>query len=42
MSSDVTDRDHIDRFLERIAPALPDLDLEVEGIVDASAGSASG
>jgi DNA-binding MarR family transcriptional regulator len=38
MSSDVTDRDHIDRFLERIAPALPDLDLEVEGIVDRIGG----
>jgi DNA-binding MarR family transcriptional regulator len=38
MSSDVTDRDHIDRFLERIAPARPDLDLEVEGIVDRISG----
>jgi DNA-binding MarR family transcriptional regulator len=32
------EQDHIDRFLERIAPALPDLDLEVEGIVDRISG----
>jgi DNA-binding MarR family transcriptional regulator len=27
-------RDHVDRFLEEIATSLPELDLEVEGIVD--------
>ena len=32
------EQDHIDRFLERIAPALPDLDLEVEGIVERISG----
>jgi DNA-binding MarR family transcriptional regulator len=37
MSPDA-DRDHIDRFLANIAPALPDLDLEVEGIVDRISG----
>ena len=31
-------RDHVDRFLEAIHTALPDLDLEVEGIVDRIAG----
>jgi DNA-binding MarR family transcriptional regulator len=30
--------DHIDRFLDRIAEVLPDLDLEVEGIVDRVGG----
>jgi DNA-binding MarR family transcriptional regulator len=32
------ERDHIDRFLETIHIVLPDLDLEVEGIVDRIAG----
>ncbi len=32
------DRDHIDRFLERIGPALPEIDLEVEGIVERISG----
>jgi DNA-binding MarR family transcriptional regulator len=31
-------RDHVDRFLESIAGKLPDLDLEVEGIVDRIGG----
>ena len=31
-------RDHVDSFLEAIRPALPDLDLEVEGIVDRISG----
>jgi len=30
----VTQRDHVDRFLESIREELPDLDLTVEGIVD--------
>src|SRR5947208_17200806 len=30
--------DHIDRFLETITIVLPDLDLEVEGIVDRISG----
>jgi DNA-binding MarR family transcriptional regulator len=33
-------RDHVDRFLETIHLVLPDLDLEVEGIVDRIAGIA--
>ena len=36
--TETAEQDHIDRFLERIAPALPDLDLEVEGIVDRISG----
>jgi DNA-binding MarR family transcriptional regulator len=31
-------RDHVDSFLAAIRPALPDLDLEVEGIVDRISG----
>jgi DNA-binding MarR family transcriptional regulator len=31
-------RDHIDNFLEAIRPVLPDLDYEVEGIVDRISG----
>src|SRR5437660_1551979 len=31
-------RDHIDRFLETIHLVLPDLDIEVEGIVDRISG----
>jgi DNA-binding MarR family transcriptional regulator len=31
-------RDHVDRFLETINLVLPDLDLEVEGIVDRISG----
>jgi DNA-binding MarR family transcriptional regulator len=35
----VTERDHIDRFLERLASlGHPDIDLEVEGIVDRIGG----
>jgi len=35
----VTDRDHIDRFLERLASlGHPDIDLEVEAIVDRIGG----
>jgi hypothetical protein len=34
------DRDHVDAFLESIHLVLPDLDLEVEGIVDRIAGLA--
>jgi DNA-binding MarR family transcriptional regulator len=33
-------RDHVDRFLETIHLVLPDLDLEVEGIVDRIGGIA--
>jgi DNA-binding MarR family transcriptional regulator len=32
------EQDHVDRFLESISPVLPDLDLEVEGIVDRITG----
>jgi DNA-binding MarR family transcriptional regulator len=32
------ERDHIDRFLETITIVLPDLDVEVEGIVDRISG----
>jgi DNA-binding MarR family transcriptional regulator len=38
MGSDDTERDHIDRFLAGITLALPELDLEVEGIVDRISG----
>src|SRR2546423_9132703 len=31
-------KDHIDRFLEQIHEELPELDLEVEGIVDRLSG----
>src|SRR6476620_7469573 len=34
------DRDHVDAFLESIHLVLPDLDLEVEGIVDRISGLA--
>ena len=34
----VPERDHVDQFLETIQPVLPDLDLEVEGIVDRISG----
>jgi DNA-binding MarR family transcriptional regulator len=34
----MTERDHIDRFLEQIREDLPELDLEVEGIVDRVSG----
>ena len=34
------DRDHVDAFLDSIHPVLPDLDLEVEGIVDRISGLA--
>ncbi|HEX5556789.1 MAG TPA: MarR family transcriptional regulator [Gaiellales bacterium] len=33
-----TQRDHVDRFLETVNFAFPDLDLEVEGIVDRIGG----
>ncbi len=36
----VPERDHVDQFLETIQPVLPDLDLEVEGIVDRISGIA--
>lgn len=32
------EQDHVDRFLQEIADRLPDLDLEVEGIVDRIGG----
>src|SRR5262249_729045 len=38
MATDDIEQDHIDRFLERIEIVLPDLDLEVEGIVDRISG----
>jgi DNA-binding MarR family transcriptional regulator len=38
MAPKTEQRDHVDRFLEAIHTALPDLDLEVEGIVDRIAG----
>jgi len=34
------EHDHVDRFLETIHPVLPDIDLEVEGIVDRVSGLA--
>jgi DNA-binding MarR family transcriptional regulator len=38
MESTTEERDHIDGFLEAIHVVLPDLDLEVEGIVDRIGG----
>src|SRR3954466_9994368 len=38
MESTTQERDHIDGFLEAIHVVLPDLDLEVEGIVDRIGG----
>jgi len=38
MGATTEERDHIDRFLETIHLVLPDLDLEVEGIVDRIGG----
>jgi DNA-binding MarR family transcriptional regulator len=38
MTSKTEQQDHVDRFLETIHFVLPDLDLEVEGIVDRIAG----
>ena len=38
MATEDVEQDHIDRFLERIELVLPDLDLEVEGIVDRISG----
>jgi DNA-binding MarR family transcriptional regulator len=38
MESTTEERDHIDDFLETIHLVLPDLDLEVEGIVDRIGG----
>jgi DNA-binding MarR family transcriptional regulator len=40
MVKKVNRRDHVDRFLETIHLVLPDLDLEVEGIVDRIGGLA--
>jgi DNA-binding MarR family transcriptional regulator len=40
MSTDAGQRDHVDRFLETIHLVLPELDLEVEGIVDRIGGIA--
>lgn len=34
MTKTTTERDHIDRFLETLRERLPELDLDVEGIVD--------
>jgi DNA-binding MarR family transcriptional regulator len=38
MATKTEQQDHVDRFLETIHLVLPDLDLEVEGIVDRIAG----
>jgi DNA-binding MarR family transcriptional regulator len=38
MPPDADEKDHIDRFLETIQHTLPELDLEVEGIVDRISG----
>ena len=38
MTTKKDERDHVDRFLETIHLVLPDLDLEVEGIVDRISG----
>src|SRR5712691_8129559 len=38
MATKTEQRDHVDRFLETIHFVLPDLDLEVEGIVDRISG----
>jgi DNA-binding MarR family transcriptional regulator len=34
----MAERDHVDRFLETVQTAIPELDLEVEGIVDRISG----
>jgi DNA-binding MarR family transcriptional regulator len=38
MASKIKEKDHVDRFLETIHLVVPDIDLEVEGIVDRIAG----
>ena len=38
MATKTEQQDHVDRFLETIHLVLPDLDLEIEGIVDRIAG----
>ena len=38
MADETPQRDHIDTFLETISIVLPDLDVEVEGIVDRISG----
>jgi DNA-binding MarR family transcriptional regulator len=38
MATKTDQRDHVDKFLEKIHLVLPDLDLEVEGIVDRIGG----
>ena len=38
MAPPPAERDHVDAFLDRIQPVFPDLDLEVEGIVDRIGG----
>ena len=40
MTPTAAERDHVDRFLDEIHLVFPDLDLEVEGIVDRIAGIA--
>src|SRR6185437_1651635 len=40
MTPKAAERDHVDRFLDEIHLVFPDLDLEVEGIVDRIAGIA--
>jgi DNA-binding MarR family transcriptional regulator len=40
MASKTSERDHVDRFLESIHLVFPELDLEVEGIVDRIGGIA--
>jgi DNA-binding MarR family transcriptional regulator len=40
MSPRTADRDHVDRFLDEIHLVFPELDLEVEGIVDRIGGIA--
>ncbi|MGB2953843.1 MAG: hypothetical protein WBB74_10720, partial [Gaiellaceae bacterium] len=38
MATKTEQRDHVDQFLETIHDVLPELDLEVEGIVDRISG----
>ena len=38
MATETVEQDHVDRFLASIAASLPELDLEVEGIVDRIGG----
>jgi len=38
MATKTVEQDHVDRFLASIAASLPELDLEVEGIVDRIGG----